>query len=644
MNIPHDQREVSDEDLFNALDMSWPGLERVSKAWKSGRVQQARTGLVRYFQQRKKPCWVFDNRQGNRKKLHLFFCRREGSVQRARDILKNRFICVTPLDFGKDCDWLKNKDLWQHSSTTLMFRRTNFFADLNYAWAQTGQTKFAAKFAFLMDKWLKDWPLVVDKDVGPGSFFFSRYPSSEAMSTAFRTLTWIETLYGGIAFAPQVSDELVFRMLKAIYFQALQYRRFAGCQYERGNHHLWERGVAPYMFGVILPEFPELRKLKKQADRVVRAHVRKGLLPDGCCEEHSISYSEVTIRIFLQPQIVALVNNTQLLNAQDRSRLARCAESLMHATAPDSFIVPIGDGYGQESAASFLAPSAALLGCPSIKGALEALELKPDMGTDEEKSRYRKLKSKQPGLSATYNRCGYVFSRDAWSSKANYCALSANKSSYPGHAHYDPLSVCLYVHGECIIGEPAARVYSLVNSPKFYGPGFKGTATRGYIYNMTSHNTVLVGGKPIQTDESLRSTWGGKSAEISFLKTQSRPNRYTITASHTGYSPAIVKRRLDFMHRTGWSLTDEVIGWKRRAKHICRWHFAADVDVEKIGPGKYLARKGDAKLLCSWPAESEIKLYRDRMLAPIKFFKELPWVLDVSFSGKLTSLFIIPGQ
>uniref|UniRef100_UPI00325FED7E heparinase II/III family protein n=1 Tax=Clostridium sp. NkU-1 TaxID=1095009 RepID=UPI00325FED7E len=62
ITIPVKEREVTDEDLFSALQLSYPGLSEVRHSLEAGNTLLAKKELVTYFQTRTNVTYYFDYR------------------------------------------------------------------------------------------------------------------------------------------------------------------------------------------------------------------------------------------------------------------------------------------------------------------------------------------------------------------------------------------------------------------------------------------------------------------------------------------------------------------------------------------------------------------------------------------------------
>lgn len=61
--IPCDERVITDEDVFSAFDLNYPGLNKVGEALKAGDRSGAKRELIRYFETRENVAYYYDCRR-----------------------------------------------------------------------------------------------------------------------------------------------------------------------------------------------------------------------------------------------------------------------------------------------------------------------------------------------------------------------------------------------------------------------------------------------------------------------------------------------------------------------------------------------------------------------------------------------------
>ena len=559
-----------------------------------------------------------------------------GDPARADHLLRNQFLLreddrSSVWDFGPDLKW-RTAEMRQLASTAYRFKRGNFFRDLTIAYARTRRAAYARKFAELVTRWLADWPLVVGPEFHPGSAVLSHADGHDTMTTAHRWIAWMDALYGGIAFAKEVPIETVFGMIKSLWFTAMQYRTYAASKYVPANHHLWERGTAPLTFGVMLPEFPEIRKLVAQAKPVIARHAGRSFLPDGGYEERTAGYTISALHMFLEPLRLARLNRIAILDRREMRPLRRCSEVVANLTLPDGSQPDIGDGLADgPKTAKLLGAATSLLRSETAAIAAQQLGLKAHVEPEDREAVGSVRSDRELPLAVHYPRSGYFVARDGWTRRSSAMALSVPGRGIPNHAHDDALSLQLVVRGEPVVGTPLSELYSYVNRDQ----RAKRQLIRGHLYAMTSHNVVLVGGEPARTVASLVPSWGPEPTPVK-TEWEAHDHGVRVKGLHRGYPEFRLSREIDFCHRKGWTVRDEVRGREGRP-HIARWHFEYGVEVTEEG-GRFVAVKGRARVGIRVAADGKhrARLYRDtRWLGknPMRPDEPAPWVLDVEFGG-----------
>ncbi len=634
--IPGNECTVSDLDFLNALDPMRRDLAKIRRARDAGDLEGAKRLLVDHFRTRQRPRWFFDLRSGKRGKVTSAWPDREmGDPSRAEALLGNRFLLRKDdpsrvWDFGKNLKW-RTAEMRQLTSTPYRLKRGNFFRDLAIAYAETGRATYAEKFAEFVDRWRADWPLVVGPEFHPGTAVLSHSDGHDTMTTAYRWLAWVDALYGGIAFAPQVPLDTTFGLLKSLWFIAIQYRNYAKSKYVPANHHLWERGTAPLIFGIMLPEFPEVRILVDQARPVIVRHIERSFLADGGYEERSAAYTISALHMFLIPLRLAALNRIPLLDQRGKTRLRKCAEMVALLTLPDGSQPDIGDGSSDErSSAHLLGAAANLLKSRTAADVAKRLRLKKQF-QPEDRPALKLPPPKDLPLTAHYPVSGYFVARDAWTPSASAMSLSVPGPGIPNHAHDDALSLQLVVRGESVVGTPISELYSYFNRNR----QAKKRASRGHLYAMTSHNVVLVGGQPARSIESLISRWGPKPTPVQ-THWQKIHNCIRVASAHQGYPGVTLSREVTFRFRRGWTVRDRVEGDAGRP-HVARWHFEYGVEVIEE-EGCFVAVRGNARLVIRLDSEEKVRtrLYRDNKWLrnnPLYPNEPAPWVFDVHFGG-----------
>ncbi|MCP5119626.1 MAG: hypothetical protein GY953_53180, partial [bacterium] len=210
----------------------------------------------------------------------------------------------------------------------------------------------------------------------------------------------------------------------------------------------WERGTAPFIFGTMLPEFPEIAKLADQGRPVIKKHVERSFLSDGGYEERSTGYTFGSVGMFLRPLRLAAINRAVLLDRKQKAVLRRCMENMARITLPTGAPLDIGDGRPVASSnGRFLGTAASLLKSRVAADVVNRLRLKRYVGA-EDRAALEGVEAQDLPLTVHYPASGYFVARNGWTPRSSAMALSVPGPGLPNHAHDDGLSLQLVVRGE----------------------------------------------------------------------------------------------------------------------------------------------------------------------------------------------------
>ena len=418
-----------------------------------------------------------------------------------------------------------------------------------------------------------------------------------------------------------------------MWFTALQYRRYEKSRYRPANHHLWERGTAPFIFATMFPEFPEVAKMAPQGKPVVIRHSKDSFLKDGCYEERSTGYTGAAVRMFLIPHRLAKLNGASVLDRAAVARLKRCTENGALMLLPDGTLPDLGDGRPTVSgSAAMLGQGVALFGSRICATAARKLRL-ADQVSQEDRPSLKRLKSVDLPMTVYHPSAGYFVAREKWTPSASGMSFS---TPGPGlmynHAHDDALHLQLVVRGVPILGTPMTELYSYLNQDRYFG-----TKRRGQFFAMTSHNLVPVEGEPVRSIESLapRGKWGAEPIPVK-VKWEEIDGGMQVLGTHRGYPGVRLSRDIVYRYGKRWTVCDRVTG-KVEKPHIARWCFEYDVDVEETEDGFVAEREGVRPgIRFSSQGRARARLRRDtRWLGnnPQRMGVPAPWIIDVRFGG-----------
>ncbi|MDO4325465.1 MAG: heparinase II/III family protein [bacterium] len=661
MQIPVDERAVSDEQFFQALDLEYPGMETVKNEYQNGQTDKAKKALLEYFEHRNQVHYLFDSRMlpltpidtdenpySFQASLGLSGSLKEFCLYAGKKMMD--YVYVIPgkgrgeVDLGEHfChpihfSFIRDKD--KKKNNLNLFVRGTSFEYLYVLYHETGDVRVLERFEELLRLFFDTYPLTICNTAADAARFQFE-DDRDVMSAGFLTLTYTSMLYTRVPY--EIDPELAFGILKRLWFIGIQFRRFDTDTYRPYNHHMWERGLVPFILGTMFPEIPAFRPMKSIGASVVCQHIRDDFNEAGGYNEHSIAYwsGAALGEMLYRGTYLARLNQEVLLDEESEKRLYTSFQVLAHIAPPQKKYPSLGDNYGPE-VDPILKIGIRMLNHPAcrevwnIRNSIpsEKSETKERMETMEvhsgsEQTEFQ-AESGLVGLDYCSDQAGFVCGKSGYDANASYFLMSAkNNCGYTGHNHMDMLSLFFTIHGVSIMDEP--------DSGNLYHNVCLGSPYRGFMYNMTSHNTVLAFGKPIAPDAMYADSWGVYRPDSPVTAYISRPEGMYAEAYHDAYTFCLHTRRVLFHRQKGIVIQDRIDrGNRYPADHIQRWHLAKGLKATVLNESALLLTDGNIQVLGIWDYPTSIRLYQDTFLYPemVQNRSDLATVLDVSFRGE----------
>lgn len=635
LSIPLDERLITDAEVFSAFDLSYPGLEGVRSALDAGDDIGAKRALVRYFEIRTNVRYYYDYRQMPLTPIetdsnpYLFHAAMglQGSLKdfclfAGKKMMQH--IYVRPgrerkeLDMGAFYENLPHfnsiEDQGKKHRTTLdIFVRGIFMEYLSVLYHETGDRRVLSYTEEFLNVFWKHYPLLV-VHTAPDISAFSEIEERDVMSVGCLILNYVTLLYTRVPY--EINSETGFEIIRHLYFLGMQFRRFDTDRYRKYNHHMWERGLVPFILGTLFPEIPNFAGMKEIGANVIRLHIRDDFNEDGGYSEHSVPYwcGAALAEMICRGVYLARVNQELLLDEDTQERISKSFDVLALISGPGNRYPSLGDNRGPQINPILQAGAAAL----GHRFCEELLEYRLGCkGTDDFTI----------PLDYCNDKTGFFCSKSSPWPDANYILMSAKiNCGDTGHNHMDLLSLFVTIHGQEFIGEPYAGA--------LYHTAWVGSDLRGYMYNMESHNTVLAYGTPIQPDCIYASKWGVIRPDTPVADFVSDEEGCYVKAYHNAYTHCRHVRKILSYRRKGFLIRDEMIGGNRLQKeHIQRWHLLPDVTYEKINERSVLLEKNGVKALLAWSGTPNLQFWKKKELHPLIVDEEknISTVIDAKF-------------
>jgi len=430
---------MTDEGLFEELDLSYPGMERVARAVKQGDLKRAKQAMLDHLRTRARPRHIYGKRAEVGKDYSTA----------AADRVCDHYINGQQL--GREIDWRANPIgylEWMHA-----FNRHSFMGPLVTAYKVTKDEKYAKELDYLMSTWMAMNPAPVDNNGGGD-------PAWETLSTACRIYTvWMEMFFA-LLDAPGFRDETRIAMLKSFWDHAEHLMDFQG----GANNWLIVESRVIAMIGTVFPEFKRAAAWREEGYRRLTNEIRRQVYPDGAQYEIAAGYHAMSAGGFAEAYELAKLNGIPLEPVYAR-RLEGTYDYIMHITRPDWTRPSFNDsGSFQGRGGGFLLEGARLFRREDLRW----------VGTEGREGRPPRR------TSHAFPDSGIYVMRSGWGRDDRW--LMADFGPYGGaHQHEDKLSFEVYACGTPFIVDPGIVSYMLEDWTTYHR-------------NPEAHNTIMIDG------------------------------------------------------------------------------------------------------------------------------------------------------
>jgi hypothetical protein len=263
--------------LFNALDLSHPGLEAAQAAWQAGDEEAASAALLRYYRER--------SPLPNQDQWLSPFTGEAAAIKRADYILNDEYELqgsVSPIPRTPEghIDWEsggpRNDPEW-----AWMLNRMAYFEDLYLAWEQTGADRYLERLSADLVDWVEHSPY-------PDRLTFSA--GWRPLEVARRILNSWTHMFLWLQDEKAFSDEARLALLSSLPEHADALADHASFW---GGNHLLTETTALATIAVAWPEFREADDWRHLAIERYHRELLDQTYPDGAYKELSNHYHKV---------------------------------------------------------------------------------------------------------------------------------------------------------------------------------------------------------------------------------------------------------------------------------------------------------------------------------------------------------------
>ncbi|MBV9864947.1 MAG: alginate lyase family protein [Abitibacteriaceae bacterium] len=446
---------MTDQELFEAIDLTGKGLEAVKAAVGAGDLSGAKRALAAYLRARTTVPWWFDAHHPARDTKY--------SKQDADNTVAGKVQVVTiGYTFPQgNIDWFYNvttarADLPDNAEWQWQLNRMDFWPNLGRAYWGTGDELYAQTWVKQLRSWVEHCP----------------HPpkgSDQKAGSAWRTIetgirmsgSWPDA-YHRFLTSPAFTDDDIVLYLKSCIEQARYLR-----QYPTTGNWLTMEMSGLYTVGGLFPELKEAKDWRSYASGSLYAELNKQFLPDGAQVELTPGYHQVALDNILKiPALAQLFGRMNELPGDYVARTQSAFDYNLYLMTPDRNLPRFNDSWP--------------VGVPQTLA--RASTLFPQRRDFAWIATNGQSGEPPAQTSHPFPYAGYFVMRSGWQPDANYLCFDAGPLGY-GHVHQDKLNVVLWAYGREILFDGG-------------GGSYEQSKWRSYATDTYSHNTVLVDNLP----------------------------------------------------------------------------------------------------------------------------------------------------
>ena len=446
---------LTDEDLFDSINLSYPGLEQVSNSVQQLDYPAAITNLADYLRERTNVTWYFDPHNLSNSVSY------SSSTATATSTGTITIIRI-PYSFPDgDIDWFfnvttnpasgyapNNEWLWQ-------LNRMYWWPNLGNAFRGAGNDEY---YAQAWVEQFRDWVASCPAQSSRANYAGSTWRTIE---TGLRMSDYWPNTYHRMLHASSFTENDFALYLKTCIEQARYLRQF----YTKANFLTMEMSGL-YTVGGLFPELNEAAEWRDFAATTLRDEQSIQFVPDGWHIELAPGYHIVAIDNILRIyELATLEGIDDELPADYLDGLEKAWQALMYMTLPDRVAPPVNDA-GRSKTQDRLLEAYSL-----VTNRLDFLWLATD-GEQGVPPEY---------VSYSFPYGGFNFMRSDWERDANCAVFDAGPLGSSGHRHEDKLALQLWCYGREILFDHGAGEYEQ-------------SIWRTYSMSSYGHNTVVVDG------------------------------------------------------------------------------------------------------------------------------------------------------
>lgn len=450
------------KNLFEGLNLEYPGMEKVKDAVDRGDWDGAVEELHAYYVARRKPSYY---------NKYLIPPKRSPLIQndaRADQYLTHKMPIhsyKTPTyDVGQAFDWHIFPIIDVEWPTKI--HRHFHWGAIAAAYWRTGNEKYAEEVVQQLFDWCMDNPME------RWDYHRHRWAWSTLNATVRIYSSWIDS-WLRIRHAEAWDADAQFVFLAAM----REHGRFLMTHAARTGNWVVAEARGLVELGIMFPEFKEAEAWRNEGYRRLLKEIREQVFDDGVQQERTPGYHGMTIQCFMQPVQLGMLNEVDFQGREVFvSKLEKMHEYYLYMANPKRRTAQVGDAH-QSAVDSWLRQGY------NVFRRLDML-YRVTAGKEGKPPVYR---------SYAFPNAGQYINRSAWADPMALWGFLDFGGDGGFHCHDDIGHLSIAAYGEFLLID--AGIYAYARPPRLY------------FENTTGHNTVMVDKKTQLRREPLEAKW-----------------------------------------------------------------------------------------------------------------------------------------
>ncbi|TDO97094.1 heparin-sulfate lyase HepC [Flavobacterium sp. 245] len=518
------------KESFDAINLNYPGLEKVNKLYTSGKYDDAAKTLLDYYRNRKNikhPEFnIGDEASFKGKDIG------KANQEKADNALLHKFQPQKGYgfyDYGKDINW----EYWpvKDNEVRWQLHRVTWWQPMGIAYRSTGDEKYAKEWIFQFNDWEAKNPL--GKSQENDSYAWRPLEVSDRIQSLPGTFN---LFVNSPNFTPSFLLDFLNLYNKEVAYITQYYTK-------DGNHLLFE-AQRVLGAGAIFPEFKLAENWRKSGIEILTTEIKKQVYPDGVQFELSPVYHVASIDIFLKAY-----NSAKLAGVEKEfpDSYVKTIENMMVAITkisfPDYNNPMFGDSWVQEK-------SSRLKQFQSWSNVFPNNQIIKYFATDGREGAIDFLSTALPDA-------GFYTFRNGWDAKSTVLIL---KASPPGefHAQPDNGTFELFVKGRNFTPDTGCYIYS---------GDAEVTKMRNWFRQTNGHSTLTLDNQNMVITKAEQNKW------------KTSKNLDLLTYTNPSYMDLNHQRSVLFIDEKYFVIIDKAIG---SAKGNLGIHFQLKEDSKPV--------------------------------------------------------------